>query len=77
MPARLRDLKRHLAAFGVEVDDTGGKHNYKAKRVGFRTFPVPAHNGWKTEIDDKYIRALCRNLGIDEAELWKALRGEN
>lgn len=73
MPARLRDIAREAAAFGVTIDEKGGKHNYKARRPGRRAYPIPAHNGWKTEVTDKYIRGMCRNLGIDEAALFEAL----
>lgn len=38
-----------------------------------RAYVVPAGNGRKTEISDVYIRALCRNLGIEEDELRKLL----
>jgi len=30
-------------------------------------YPIPAHNGLKTEIDDKYIRKFCQHFGLDEA----------
>lgn len=76
MPARLRDLARVLREMGVEISDKGGKHTYRAIKPGCRVFTVPAHNGYKTEIDDKYIQALCRNLDLDEATLWALLRGE-
>jgi len=39
-----------------------GSH-WKVKREGQRSFPLPAHNGSKSEITDHYIRALWRNFG--------------
>jgi hypothetical protein len=44
-----------------------GSH-WLAKKAGFRTYPIPAHNGEKTEIPDVYIRGFCRNFGIDREE---------
>lgn len=39
-----------------------------AKKLGYRTHPIPAHRGPNSEISDIYIRAFCRNFGIDFAE---------
>ncbi len=36
-------------------------------------YPLPAHNGPKTELSDIYIRGLCRAFGIDEREFRKRL----
>jgi hypothetical protein len=36
-------------------------------------FLTLTHNGPKTEIDDRYIRGLCHNLGLDEKELRRRL----
>ena len=74
MPARLRDLARVLKHFGVEVVEGGGRHNYRATKLGYRLFPIPAHGGWRSEVTDKYINKACQNFGIDRAELWKLLR---
>jgi hypothetical protein len=30
-------------------------------------YPLPAHNGLRSEITDDYIRAFCRHFGLDEA----------
>jgi len=27
-------------------------------------YPIPAHNGLRTEIDNNYLRALCRRFGL-------------
>jgi hypothetical protein len=57
---------RALRAYGVVVETaTGGSSHYKAKRAGARTYPLAAHNGEKTELDDKYLKKLCANFGID------------
>lgn len=76
MPARLRDLARELKAFGVTIEEGGGKHTYRATAPGFRSYPVPAHKGMKSEIVDEYIRGICRHFALDAAALWAALRGE-
>jgi hypothetical protein len=36
-------------------------------------YPIPAHNGPKTEIGDHYIRGLCRTFGLDVDEMMKLL----
>lgn len=73
MPARLSDLIRAAARFGVTFEDGKGTSHAKFRREGMRAYVVPAGNGRKTEISDVYIRALCRNLGIEEDELRKLL----
>ena len=51
-----------------------GKHPWKAQRKSDgKTYPIPAHNGLKTEISDEYIRGLCRCFGLDETEFRKLL----
>jgi hypothetical protein len=73
MPARLRELMRICEArFEISFGPGKGSHR-KAKREGCRPFPVPAHNGDRSEIPDEYIRALCRNFGIDYDEMKRLL----
>jgi len=36
-------------------------------------YPLPAHNGLRTEIDDKYIAAFCKHFGLEEDEFRKLL----
>ena len=65
MPARLSRVRRALLALGIQViTPTRGSH-WKAERDG-KAFPLPAHNAEKTELDDRYIKALCRCFGLDE-----------
>jgi hypothetical protein len=73
MPARLSDLRRALIVFGVEtVEPSRGSH-WKLTKGGFGKYPVPAHNGLKSEVADVYIKGLCEHFGIDRSELLKAL----
>lgn len=79
MPARLRDLSRLLKQFDIQVVEPGKGSHWRA--VGVRdgqrvTFPIPAHNGSKTEIDDKYIASMCRAFGLSLSEVYGMLRGE-
>jgi hypothetical protein len=71
VPVRFSVLKRALELQGVQVlpHDSGGSH-WKARKDG-RTYPIPAHNGTKTEIGDMYVRGVCRALGLDERMLRK------
>lgn len=70
---RLRDLKRALEALGVAVQPSpsGGSH-WRAIHGG-RVYPIPAHNGERTEVKDVYVRGVCRCFALDEAELRKHL----
>lgn len=72
MPARLKDIERALAAFGAVLELPNRGSHYKVVR-GSETYPLPAHNGTKTEIDDWYIRGLCRQFGFDEKEFRRKL----
>lgn len=60
-PARTKKL-------GVEAHPPRSGSHWKLTR-GSAAYPIPAHNGPRTEIDDAYIRGLCAALGLDEKEL--------
>lgn len=74
MPARLREIlqicERH---FGISSEPPKRGSHWKLKRDNARTYPIPAGNGERTEIPDHYVRALCRNFGIDYDEMKKLL----
>jgi hypothetical protein len=72
MPARLAKLRRALEAMGITVTEPASGSHWKAQRDG-KTYPIPAHNGPKTEIDDCYLRGVCRCFGLDEKALRKLL----
>jgi hypothetical protein len=72
MPARLFDLKRALESMGVEVQAPNRGSHWRAVRGG-KTYPIPAHNGERTEISDVYIRAVCRCYNLDRDELLRRL----
>jgi hypothetical protein len=71
---RLAKFKRFLAEHGIVLEVGTGKHPYKAKKDGCRTYPIPAHKGEKTVVDDKYLRACCRTFGLDP-NAWKDWEG--
>jgi predicted RNA binding protein YcfA (HicA-like mRNA interferase family) len=75
MPARLRALCEALKHYGIQgVTRTKGSHHIFHNPSGKgRPYPIPAHNGLRTEIPDEYIRGLCRAFGIDYEELRKRL----
>jgi len=58
---------------GLEVEEGKGTSHWKFKCDGRRTYPIPASNSEKTEIDDIYIKGLCRNFGLDLEEFKKLL----
>jgi hypothetical protein len=76
MPARLSEIGAALRQLeiGAKLRDGGGKHNWFVDSPGRRPYTIPAHNGLKTEIEDKYINALCRHLGVDRGDFWRILR---
>lgn len=73
MPPRLRDVIKALAEHGIEVDKPAGGSHWMCKRKGARGYPIPAHNGPKSEISNCYVRGVCRAFGIDEGEFKKKL----
>jgi len=75
MPARLRDIIRVLLEdYGLESQrPSRGSHWKIVDTATGRSYTVPAHNGPRTEIDDKYIRAMCRYFDIDYKDLKKKL----
>jgi hypothetical protein len=66
--ARLRRLISVCAEYGISVERPSSGSHWKAKKPGFRTYPIPAPNGEKTEISDAYIRGLCRSSDLDRDE---------
>jgi hypothetical protein len=72
VPARLRDIQRALGAHGIRVEEPRGGSHWKATD-GRLSYPIPAHNGLKEEIPDKYVRGLCRAFGIDYASFVREL----
>lgn len=67
MPARLRDIRRALESMGCAIEAPNGGSHWKATRPGLPCYPIPAHNGVRSEIGDTYIRGLCRALQLDIA----------
>lgn len=72
MPAKLADIMRAAAALGVSCSKPKSGSHWKF-RNGETVYPVPAHNGEKSEISDVYIRALCRAFKLDEKKFRKNL----
>ena len=56
MPARLKDLARVLREYGADVEEGGGKHNWRVSVPGKGIYTIPAHNGMKTEIPNEYVK---------------------
>lgn len=73
MPARLRDIVRALRSLGISVVESRKGSHWKAVGAGGRVLPIPAHNGSKSEIDDRYIGALCEAFDLDEKAFRKEL----
>lgn len=68
MGVRFSSLIRAFEAMGCTVEVPSKGSHWKV-RNGSIMYPIPAHNGTKTEIDKKWIRGACRELQIDENEL--------
>jgi hypothetical protein len=73
VPARFNSVKRALAKFGVTVLPGKGTSHYRAIDASGKTYPIPAHNGLKTELTDVYIKGVCRCFNIDYESFRKAL----
>jgi hypothetical protein len=70
VPARLRDVVRVLASFGIAVEPPrGGGSHWKATGPDGTVYTIPAHNADRTELSDVYVRKLCRTFNIDHGEL--------
>jgi len=74
MPARLSAIAALLLGYGIELEEPSKGSHWKLRKPGCRVFPVPAHNGRKSEIGDEYIRALCRHFEIEPREFYRKLR---
>jgi len=61
MPPCLRDVKRALEKQGGTAEPPNDGSHWKA-RLGGDCYPIPAHNGLKTQIADRWINGLCRRL---------------
>jgi hypothetical protein len=68
MPARLARIVAVAESFGISVERPSRGSHWKAKKPGYRTYPIPAHNGLRSEISDFYIAGFCRAFEIDLAE---------
>jgi hypothetical protein len=69
--ARLRAVKRAIESLGGVCERPVKGSHWKARLSG-KMFPLPAHNGEKSEVSDRYIRSLCRCFGLDE-ELFREM----
>ncbi len=79
MPAKFRDIIRVLREYDVQVQEPSKGSHWRAlgTRNGRPTsYPIPAHNGPKTEISDVYIRGACRAFGLSETEFFARLHGK-
>lgn len=56
MPMRLAKFEAWLKPYGVRIENPGKGSHHMARKDGFRAYPLPAHNGCKTELSDLYIR---------------------
>lgn len=66
MPARFQDIKRVLLLAGIVAEPPrGGGSHWKLRDRDGKTYPIPCPNAERSEISDKYIRALCRTYGLD------------
>ena len=72
MPARLMAVAAVLKKHGIDVEKPSSGSHYKAVR-GSVVYPLPAHNGAKSELDDRYLKALCRAFGLDYRAFKEAL----
>lgn len=60
MPPRLRELAARLKPENIVLHAPSSGSHWKFVGPDGKTYPVPAHNGERTEISREYIRGLCR-----------------
>lgn len=70
MPVRLRVLVRAANKLGIAIDEPKSGSHWKATRDS-EVYPIPAHNGLRSEIDDRYLRGFCAAFGLELEELKK------
>lgn len=73
MPARLGAVARVLAEMGLVACARRKGSHCIFRSPGGVTYPIPAHNGFKSEIPDVYIRGACRAFGLDYDDVKKKL----
>jgi hypothetical protein len=67
---RLRELVARAKRHGIECEAPNSGSHYKfRRREDGKVYPVPAHNGMKTEIRDIYIAGFCRCFGLHRDQL--------
>jgi hypothetical protein len=75
MGTKLRDLAKAVVQLAPDSElkkPKSGSH-WKFVRPKCRPYPVPAHNGDRSEVGDTYIAGLCRCLHLDHKALVKML----
>ena len=65
MPARLSDIAREVVKLGCRVEEPSSGSHWKIRGPTGEMYPIPAHNGLRTEIGDTYVKKMCKALGLD------------
>jgi len=66
VPARLSKIKAAASVYGIDIVPPNKGSHWKCRRDGVRMYPIPAHNGLRTQVSDIYIRKFCKHFDIDE-----------
>lgn len=69
MGMRLSELARRLSKLGFRLEKPGSGSHWKIYDAAGKAYPIPAHNGEQTEIDDTYINGCCRAFGLDPEDI--------
>jgi hypothetical protein len=65
VPARFRDFKRWLESQGMVVEPGDGTSHYRVVNPATGAlYTIPAHNGFKQELSDIYLKACCKAHGL-------------
>lgn len=73
MPARFRDIKRVLAGYGISAEPPSSGSHWKLRHPSGKMYTLPCPNAERSEVSDVYLRAMCRNLGLEFAEFMSRL----
>jgi hypothetical protein len=74
VPIRLRDLARVAQKeFGCQLERPATGSHWKVRTPAGKVYPLPCHNGEKTELGDQYLKGLCKLLGVSPEDFKKKL----
>jgi len=73
---RLSDFERAAKEWGITLVNTKkGRHPFKFVGQGHGNYPVPAHNGKRSDVGREYIRGFCHHFDIPQHQFEAVIAG--